>query len=693
MQCRRTKKSSLNTKNSMQQPCVDKYGNDICKLRRFDRLPPSEPGTRMSSVGQDKQNTLQKEMSGTFSSEVQKILQKVSSQMPTSSSEPDEKSNPTGQSSNYRQPVPSLRPNTQTLTVEERMKAQMIRVGRTAYRKGFPAAQSEIDSGPLRGWTIDTELSSAEGLVLTKGREIRVAYRGTDFTNLNDLVTDAAAAAGYERFAPQMIQSRLQIEAIEAKYGRLPTELLGYSKGGAHAMAMGDRFGIPSTSYNPLVGRKQLMSKSEVPHTIIRTVEDPVSTTLALARGKKNYTVKAIDPIRGLGDPKDAHELTHFTSAGPRQPGGIDALMMDGVRKGQQLAHLETLDAMKTGVEQGKTFTQALDDFNRSNGTAQRVDVLEDGSLGPRIHRESGTVKYWKDSGGTLTAEEEAHLNANPPPPPRELSDEARAMGLGEELTDAQRRYVTSLSTSERTEYMKEQRTSLQQNTELINESVLPHQTVLKALIPRTTTLATGAVAGVVAHATMNAIDPNHRMNRVAEEATEGAIAGGIGVGAASAVGASAALGPEVLAGASAYIAGSESGRAITSAMERAGVSRGTAEAVGGVSGGAIGGATASAVASGATIAGSMAFGAEAGEALGVVGGPIGMVAGALGGTVIGAAIGGIGYLFSHPLFGGSHQHSTPTPAEPTAVQAQRAYAPVQQTEQLTPNAYVLPGL
>ena len=197
----------------MQQPCVDKYGNDICKLRRFDRLPPSEPGTRMSSVGQDKQNTLQKEMSGTFSSEVQKILQKVSSQMPTSSSEPDEKSNPTGQSSNYRQPVPSLRPNTQTLTVEERMKAQMIRVGRTAYRKGFPAAQSEIDSGPLRGWTIDTELSSAEGLVLTKGREIRVAYRGTDFTNLNDLVTDAAAAAGYERFAPQMIQSLLQIEA------------------------------------------------------------------------------------------------------------------------------------------------------------------------------------------------------------------------------------------------------------------------------------------------------------------------------------------------------------------------------------------------------------------------------------------------------------------------------------------------
>jgi len=98
------------------------------------------------------------------------------------------------------------------------------------------------------------------------------------------------------------------------------------------------RVTIPTTSFNPLVGRKQIMSKSEVPHTIIRTVEDPVSTPMALARGKKNYTVKSIDPVRGLGDPKSVHDLKQFTSAGPRQPGGIDALMTEGVRKGQQLA-------------------------------------------------------------------------------------------------------------------------------------------------------------------------------------------------------------------------------------------------------------------------------------------------------------------------------------------------------------------
>ena len=111
---------------------------------------------------------------------------------------------------------------------------------------------------------------------------------------------------------------------------------------------------------------------------------------------------------------------------------------------------------MKSGVEQGKTFTEALDDFNRTNGAVQRVDVLEDGTLGPRIHRESGTVKYWADSGGSFTPQEQAHLDSNPPPPPREYSDEARAMGLGEELTDAQRSHVASMSSEERATFMQE---------------------------------------------------------------------------------------------------------------------------------------------------------------------------------------------------------------------------------------------
>ena len=255
----------------------------------------------------------------------------------------------------------------------------MVQAGKTFYREGAAAAQAQLDSTlSERRWQIDRELSSTEGLVLKKGEQVRVAYRGTDFTNINDLVTDASVVAGMEeKVAPQMRESRMQIEDIYTKYGKLPTELLGYSKGGAHAMAMGDHFRIPSTSYNPLVGRKQLTTKSEVPHTIIRTVEDPVSSALALAKGKKNYTVKAIDPIFGLGGPKNAHELTHFTSAGKRQPGGIEQLMHEAVRKGQTLSHFETMDHFATAREQGLSFTEALDSFKEAEearqAAAQRI--------------------------------------------------------------------------------------------------------------------------------------------------------------------------------------------------------------------------------------------------------------------------------------------------------------------------------
>ena len=626
--------------NTPLQPCVDKYGFFVCESNE------GQSGNTRVQSSQDVEQILN-ELYSSYSGNIGASFSlKRNSNVEQKSQNEKRKDRPNFET--YHQLIPKLRPNTASLTEEERVNAQMIRAGKTAYKKGFVAAQAEVDAGSLRGWKIDTELSSSEGLVLTKGEEIRVAYRGTDFANFNDLVTDAAIVAGREQLAPQMVDSEVQIEAIRAKYGRLPSELLGYSKGGGHAMAMGDKFEIPTTNYNPLIGRKQLFSKSEVPHKIVRTMEDPVSTPLVLARGKKNYTVKSINPIRGLGDPKSAHDLNQFTTSGPRQPGGIQQLMTEGVLRGQQLGYYETLDAMKTGVEQGKTFTETLDEFNTSNGAVQRVDVLDDGSLGPRIHKESGTVQFWQKSGGTFTPEEQAHLNSNPSPPPRQYSDEAKTLGLDKQLTEAQQNYVLAMSAAERVKFMQDQRSLMQEHIQLTNDAIEPHRTVISGMMPKTSSLAVGAVAGMAANATMNVVDPDHKMNRVASEATEGAIAGGIGATTATAMGATVALGPEVLAGSAAYLAGSESGLAIASAMEQGGSSQDTAEAVGSVAGGAIGGVTASSVATGAALATSVAAGAEVGEAVGMVGGPIGMAVGAAAGVTIGAAVGGIGYLISH---------------------------------------------
>ena len=229
-------------------------------------------------------------------------------------------------------------------------------------------------------------------------------------------------------------------------------------------------------------------------------------------------------------------------------------------------------------------------------------------------------------------------------------------MGIGEELTGAQREYVVGLSADDRTTFMRQQRTAMQQHVSQTNESVRPHETVIKGLMPKTSSLATGAVSGFAAHAVMNVIDPDHKMNRVAEEATEGAIAGGIGVLGATALGASAALAPEILGASAAYVAGAESGRAITEALEKGGMSQDAAEGIGSVSGGAVGGVTAAAVGTAATVAGSVFLGAEIGEAVGIVGGPVGVAVGAAAGATIGAAIGGVGYLFGKL----THHHDAP---------------------------------
>lgn len=564
----------------------------------------------------------------------------------------------------FRMKMPALRPNTSVLSNEEVDKARLSRVSKTLYKEGLTSAQAEIDRGSLRGWTIDGELSTAEGLVVRKGGQTKVAYRGTDWSNVHDVVTNATTAVGVEdRLSTQMRGSRLQIEAIVRKYGQLPSELLGYSKGGAHALAMGDRFKIETTTFNPFVARKQLLTKSDVKHTIIRTTEDPVSSLLALAKGKKNLTVKAIDPIQGLGDPKSVHKLNQFTSKGNRQPGAIKTLMHEGVQKGNMLAHLETLDAMKTGVEQGKTFTQTLDDFNKSNSAVQRRRVIDS------LHKEAGTVKLWRASGGTFSPAEQTHLDTKPVPPPRQHSAEARSMGIGQELTTAQTDHVTSMSTQERAAFMRSQRAAVTSHMSSIDASVKPHETVIRNMMPKTTSLATGAVSGLAAHAIMNSIDPDHKMNAVASEATEGAIAGGMGALGASALGASASLGPEILAGAAAYMAATESTKAITSALVRGGMDENTAEGIGGVSGGAIGGVTASAVGTAGTMAGAMLFGTEMGEAIGMVGGPIGMALGAAVGATIGAAIGGIGYLMNHV---GNHHHDDTPPPEVQAVEQAR---------------------
>ena len=79
------------------------------------------------------------------------------------------------------------------------------------------------------------------------------------------MIADAYAIVGKEEDAVQMRQSRMQMDAIEEKYGRLPNRLVGYSLGGAKSLYLGNRYNIPTTTFNPLVGARSLATSSSTP--------------------------------------------------------------------------------------------------------------------------------------------------------------------------------------------------------------------------------------------------------------------------------------------------------------------------------------------------------------------------------------------------------------------------------------------
>ncbi|MDC0525670.1 hypothetical protein OAO87_01630 [bacterium] len=441
-----------------------------------------------------------------------------------------------------------------------------------------------------------------------------------------------------------MKQAIAQFDQVRAKYGGLPSELLGYSRGGNMAMNLGDLRGVKTTTFNPFVGGNQIKSKSNVEHTVFRTTEDPVSTLLGFTRHKSNFKVSSIRPIVGLHSPLAVHELANFTSQGPRQPGAQESMMIEAVRKGQQKAAYETLDMLLTGKERGQTFTEVIDDFSKTNGVRRFGDVTEDGSLGPRMHKESPHVRQWVEvAGGEFTPAERQHLETTPARRAPAPGPEQQAMGIDvEPLTQAQIDHVAGLRPEQRATFMGSVEKDFASHQKALTATAKPHEEIIRGIMPKTSSVATGIISGFAAHAVMEGIDPDHHLHPVASEAVEGAVSGAMGAGMMAALGGSVAAGPEVLAGAAAYVAGAESQKAITGALLAGGMDEEGAEAVGGVSGGAIGGVTAIATGVGASILSDVLFGTTLGTA---IGGPVGALLGAGIGATLGAVTGGAAYI------------------------------------------------
>ena len=210
----------------------------------------------------------------------------------------------------------NVKPNITEVPEEDINKALMVQASGVAYDSNFENAQQFLDNNNIN-YKIDTELSDQNGLVLhnEKTNDTKLAFRGTKFNSLDDLKLDAQILVGQETKHPQVIKAKQQAELATERYG-LPSETLGYSKGGHLAISTADNTLIPkSTTFNSFLGYNSIGSQpTKAKHTLYRTTEDIPSIALGYKNNLDNYDVKTIRPLVDSLDVRQAHKLENFTT-------------------------------------------------------------------------------------------------------------------------------------------------------------------------------------------------------------------------------------------------------------------------------------------------------------------------------------------------------------------------------------------
>ncbi len=208
----------------------------------------------------------------------------------------------------------NVKSNIDNVPVEVRQKAQMAKASGIAHDSdNFTDAQDYLKQMEVP-YKIDQELSNQDSLVLVgeETGDIKVAYRGTKYKNLEDIKGNASIAFGADEGSPQYNRAMEQINKVKTKYKVLPDELVGFSKGSAIGLRMGEKFGIDTTSFNPFLGKGLINAVGNSKNTIYRTATDFASMGVALKGSNPNYDIKVIDAVKDSISPLKAHSLDNF---------------------------------------------------------------------------------------------------------------------------------------------------------------------------------------------------------------------------------------------------------------------------------------------------------------------------------------------------------------------------------------------
>ena len=241
---------------------------------------------------------------------------------------------------------------TYKLTNDDTSMARMTKVSYINLTEGQHAAQAYANEH-LPGFEIDWQLTDEHGALFRNkaSGELVLAYRGTQHGA--DWDTNLRFGTGMEKGAKQLHELDSQMSKIRSKYQRLPDRLTGHSKGGGQAIHMGEKYGIPTVTQDPITPFKDMnpfKGDAKAEHKIIRTPEDWVSANSHITKFRKGVSVHNITATSK--DILGAHDLNLMTGEGAEDYLGRGNTKYNPVRKNDAY--------VADQISQGKSFEQIM---------------------------------------------------------------------------------------------------------------------------------------------------------------------------------------------------------------------------------------------------------------------------------------------------------------------------------------------
>ena len=186
------------------------------------------------------------------------------------------------------------------------------------YHHGKEKVQSELNSYKEgRGWKLDSDLSNKNGVVLHKGKNTVISYRGTDPLNPSDLFADTQILLFGREHIPIYLNDRF--DEADSLYARTKAmfpnndiSLTGHSLGGSEALYVANKRGVPSVTFNTgsSIGSAIFSNLSNTKNAKNQTVYITAKDIISNLNLRTPYNVKIVPTRSQLN--LVTHDISHL---------------------------------------------------------------------------------------------------------------------------------------------------------------------------------------------------------------------------------------------------------------------------------------------------------------------------------------------------------------------------------------------